>query len=200
MTSVTTIISWHGVHSSGATHYERGSSEDSHLLALDYSETGQVEIAVTFSSAVCNKTTVTHYLGKTVFLSCGVCHSLHIYSAVEGVLTSVSLRSRTLVIESRDCIASPENYTLIIMATPTSSVNVSFNTTVEYDLLVNLSTIRIMLVEEVSGATIDEKNYTIISTTPMSTTPDITPTITPTEPGWFHICHHVCLYVTSVVA
>ena len=73
MEPVNTTISWRGVHSSGARHYERGSSEDSHLLTLDYSETGPVEIAVTFSSAVCNKTTVTHYLGKTVFLSCGVC-------------------------------------------------------------------------------------------------------------------------------
>ncbi|CAI8044963.1 hypothetical protein GBAR_LOCUS24887, partial [Geodia barretti] len=54
---VNTTISWRGVHSSGARHYERGSSEDSHLLTLDYSETGPVEIAVTFSSAVCNKTT-----------------------------------------------------------------------------------------------------------------------------------------------
>ena len=56
-----TTISWHGVHSSGATHYERGSSEDSHLLTLDYSETGPVEIAVTFSSAVCNKTSSLTY-------------------------------------------------------------------------------------------------------------------------------------------
>ena len=54
---VNTTISWRRVHSSGARHYERGSSEDSHLLTLDYSETGPVEIAVTFSSAVCNKTT-----------------------------------------------------------------------------------------------------------------------------------------------
>ena len=65
MEPVNTTISWRGVHSSGARHYERGSSEDSHLLTLDYSETGPVEIAVTFSSAVCNKTTVTHYLSKT---------------------------------------------------------------------------------------------------------------------------------------
>ena len=64
MEPVDTTISWRGVHSSGARHYERGSSEDSHLLTLDYSETGPVEIAVTFSSAVCNKTTVIHYLSK----------------------------------------------------------------------------------------------------------------------------------------
>ena len=69
MTSVNTTISWRGVHSSGARHYERGSSEDSHLLTLDYSETGPMEIAVTFSSAACNKTTVTHYLGKTYYVT-----------------------------------------------------------------------------------------------------------------------------------
>ncbi|CAI8047789.1 hypothetical protein GBAR_LOCUS26447, partial [Geodia barretti] len=40
MEPVNTTISWRGVHSSGARHYERGSSEDSHLLTLDYSETG----------------------------------------------------------------------------------------------------------------------------------------------------------------
>jgi hypothetical protein len=157
---VNTTISWRGVHSSGARHYERGSSEDSHLLTLDYSETGPVEIAVTFSSAVCNKTTVTHYL---------------------EVLTSVHLRSRTLVIESRDsCIASPENYTIII-ATPTKVVNVSFNATVEYDLgdIVSSGTvITVQLVETTSNTIIDERNYTI--TYPTSTE---TPMLMPTEPG-----------------
>ena len=56
--SVNTTISWRG------TGYERAGSGDSHLLTLDYSETGPVEIAVTFSSSVCNKTTITHYNGK----------------------------------------------------------------------------------------------------------------------------------------
>ena len=140
-------------------------TEDSYLLTLYYSETGPVEIAVTFSSAVCNKTTVTHYLGKTVFLSCGVCvcHSLHIYSAVEGVLTSVYLRSRTLVIESRDsCIASPENYAIII-ATPTKVVNMSFNATVEYNVgeVSPGDVITVQLVETTSNTIIDERNYTI---------------------------------------
>ena len=164
-----TTISWHGVHSSGATRYERGSSEDSHLLTLDYSETGPVEIAVTFSSAVCNKTTVTHYLGKTVFLSCGVCHSLHIYSAVEGVLTSVSLRSRTLVIESRDCIASPENYRIVVTSTDTPStelVNVSFSPTIEHDVgdVVRPNTqytITVVLVETTSNTIVEERNEVI---------------------------------------
>ena len=67
--NVTTIISWRG--NSGATHYERGSSENSHLLTLDYSVTGPMEIAVTFSSAVCNKTSSVNYtLSKTM---CGTC-------------------------------------------------------------------------------------------------------------------------------
>ena len=186
MSSVTRTISWHGIDSSGATHYERGSSEDSHLLTLDYSETGPVEIAVTFSSAVCNKTTVTHYLGKTVFLSCGVCHSLHIYSAVEGVLTSVSLRSRTLVIESRDCIASPENYRIVVTSTDTPStelVNVSFSPTIEHDVgdVVRSNTqytIRVQIVETSSGDIIDQNTTTIMY---------IASTATSSEPGKLQI-------------
>ena len=167
--------------SGGTSHYERASSEDYHLLTLDYSETGPVEIAVTFSSAVCNKTTVTHYLGKTVFLSCGVCHSLHIYSAVERVLTSVSLRSRTLVIESRDCIASPENYRIVVTSTDTPStelVNVSFSPTIEHDVgdVVRPNTqytIRVQIVETTSGAVIDHNTTTImyIASTSISSEP-----------------------------
>ena len=60
--SVNTTISWRG--RDGATGYERAGSGDSHLLTLDYSEIGPVEIAVTFSSSVCNKTTITHYNGE----------------------------------------------------------------------------------------------------------------------------------------
>ena len=184
---MTTTISWRGVHSSGARHYERGSSEDSLLLTLDYSETGPVEIAVTFSSAVCNKTTtITHSLGKTVFLSCGVyvCHSLHMHSPVKGVLTSVYLRSRTLVIESRDCVGDGENYGIII-ATPTTLVIVSFNAMVEYNVgKVSPGTmITVQLVYTSSNTIIDERNYTIIYPTPTKN-----PMVTPTEPGQFHTC------------
>ena len=68
-----TTISWRG--RDGATGYERAGSGDSHLLTLDYSETGPVEIAVTFSSSVCNKTTITHYNGKTRHKN--LCDSLH---------------------------------------------------------------------------------------------------------------------------
>ena len=75
--SVNTTISWRG--RDGATGYERAGSGDSHLLTLDYSETGPVEIAVTFSSSVCNKTTITHYNGTMlcVYVCVCVCDSLH---------------------------------------------------------------------------------------------------------------------------
>ena len=71
--SVNTTISWRG--RGGATGYKRAGSGDSHLLTLDYSETGPVEIAFTFSSSVCNKTTITHYNGEnnnpTTITHCG---------------------------------------------------------------------------------------------------------------------------------
>ena len=102
-------------------------------------------------------------------------------SAVKGVLTSVYLRSRTLVIESRDCIADLQNYSIII-TTPTTMMNVSFNTTVEYDLEdVSPGIVTVQLVETTSNTIIDERNYT----TPYPT-PTRTPTVTPTEPGEFH--------------
>ena len=63
------------VHSSEDLHYDDiTSSEESHLLILNYSVTGLLEISVTFSSHVCSKTIVTQYHGKTV-ISC-VPHSL----------------------------------------------------------------------------------------------------------------------------
>ena len=187
MTAEATTISWVGVHSSGAMrHYERVSSEGSHLLTLDYSETGPVEISVTISSHLCNKTTVITYLSKTVCscLEVCVCYSPLYLSSVEGVLTSVYLRSRTLVIESRDCISSPQNYRIII-TTPPTTTNVSFNETVEYDLedVRPGTTVTVQLVETTSTSStiIDERNYTIPYPTPTRT-----PTVTPTEPGEFH--------------
>ena len=41
---------------------------NSHLVTFDYTVTGAVEIAVTFSSEICNKTTVTNYTSKTNML------------------------------------------------------------------------------------------------------------------------------------
>ena len=54
---------------------EIASSDESHLLILDYSVTGLLEISVTFFSDVCSKTTVTQYHGKTVFLPLSVIRS-----------------------------------------------------------------------------------------------------------------------------
>jgi hypothetical protein len=172
MTSVNTTISWRGVHSSGARHYERGSSEDSHLLTLDYSETGPLEITVTFSSHVCSKSTVTHYL-------------------VEGVLKSVSLNSTTLVIESRDCIASPENYRIVATSTEplpvTELVNVSFSPVIEHDVgdVVMPNTqysIRVVVVHTSSGTIINERNTTIMynTTTTEPSEPGVTEAVQPT--------------------
>ena len=76
--SVNTTISWRG--RDGATGYERAGSGDSHLLTLDYSETGPVEIAVTFSSSVCNKTTITHYNGKIYTIILLLLHIVFIQS------------------------------------------------------------------------------------------------------------------------
>ena len=61
-------ISWRD--SSGATHYERVTgSEDSHQL--NFTDTGPVEITVTFSDDVCSKTTVTSYSSERVCGSVG---------------------------------------------------------------------------------------------------------------------------------
>ena len=83
-----------------------------------------------------------------------------------------------LVIESRDCIARPENYSVIVTSmtdmTLTQLVNVTFNQTIEHDVggLVEPAsqyTIRVELVETTSGVVIDERNYTIINTTTTET-------------------------------
>ena len=59
LVSVNITISWR--RRDGGTGYERAGHGNSHLLTLDYSETGPLEI---FSSSVCNKSTFTHYEGK----------------------------------------------------------------------------------------------------------------------------------------
>ena len=146
-----------------------------------------MEISVTFSSHPCNKTTVITYFGKTVCSCLEVCvpHSpslppslsFYIYSTVEGVLTSVYLRSRTLVIESRYCISSPQNYRILVSSTDTPStplVNVSFNPSIEYDVEDILRpntqyTIRVQLVEASSNTIIDEKTTHVMYTAPSVT-------------------------------
>ena len=54
--SRTPTISWYRVNSTDDVHYENASSEESHLLMIDYLETGPLKIAVTYSSPACNKT------------------------------------------------------------------------------------------------------------------------------------------------
>ena len=108
-------VSWHRVQSSEDIHYESVSTDEFHQLNLNYSVTGPLEIAVTFSGA-CEKTSAIEYTGACFYVVFLVCYSIQISSiAVEGVLTNVSFSSanRTLIILSRDCIASPENYTLV---------------------------------------------------------------------------------------
>ena len=136
-----------------------------------------MEIAVTVSSKVCNKTTVTNYSSKT-----NVLHEYYFHNflciIVERVLTGVSLRDKSvLVIESRDCIARPENYRIVVTSTDmalTQLVNVTFNQTIEHDVgdLVEPGsqyTIRVELVESTSDVVIDERNHTIINTTTTET-------------------------------
>ena len=63
LTSVNQIISWHSASMNDIIHYENDSY---YLLTIDYNETGPLEIAVTFSSNVCSKTTVIQYNSKSL--------------------------------------------------------------------------------------------------------------------------------------
>ena len=93
--------------------------DESYLLILNYSVTGLLEISVTFSSHVCSKTVI----------SCVSLSLMVTFCTARAVLTGVSVNGTTLIIQSRDCIASPENYRIIATFTNTSTelVNVSFN-------------------------------------------------------------------------
>ena len=62
LSSVNQIISWHSVSMNDIIHYEN----DSYCLLIDYNETGPLEIAVTFSNNVSNKTTVIQYNSKSL--------------------------------------------------------------------------------------------------------------------------------------
>ena len=97
------------------------------------------------------------------------------------MITDVSFSSadRALIIQSRDCIASPEDYSVVVHYINTqnevgqTSLNVSFNTTVviglEDELMPN--TLYNFKVESKSGVVVDELN--IIVRTPQD----------PVEPG-----------------
>ena len=72
--------------------YESAFSEQLHTLILNYSLTGLLEIAVTFSSGVCNKTSVTQYHGKTVVWSF-LCATLFSFSVEECVSVSTIIQT-----------------------------------------------------------------------------------------------------------
>ena len=105
---------------------------------------------------------------------------------VKGVLTNVlfTFTDTTLVIVSRDCIPSPEDYTLVVTFINTLnlleqvphviSLNFSSTVTVVLDMEEELTpdtlyNVSVEIVETTSGIVIDEMNTTIR---------------TPQEPGW----------------
>ena len=157
--------------------------------------TGPLEFAVTFSSDVCNKTSVTQYHGKTVVWSflCATLSSFpHCNCAVEGVLTSVSVSSTTLIIESRDCIGSGEEYRIVATFTNTSTelVNVPFTSIIEHNLgdrvMDNTEySITVRVVDMTSGTVIDERRV-------MFTTPSEPPSEPPPEPNVIDNTHCTC--------
>ena len=103
-------------------HYERAGFKGYHLLKLNDSLTGVLlEIAITFSSGVCNKTNVTQYHGKTVVWSF-LCATLTSFShwPVEGVLTSVSVSSTTQAMPTMT--TEPGSMSLHIMHVDMASV------------------------------------------------------------------------------
>ena len=192
-----TTIGWCG--SSGVTHYDTlTGSEDSYPLIVDYSETGPVAIAVTLSSHDCSTTSFTEYFGRFMIqlhfcskhpfpytcyvhthkqmqtCSCTHTHTHTWFCSVERVLTGVSLKDKSLlVIESRDCIASPEHYTYRILVASTNTqpttelVTTYISPIIEHDVGDLLEpgaqyTVRVELLETTSGITIDVINTTIL--------------------------------------
>jgi hypothetical protein len=151
MTSQTPTVTWHRVQDSEDKYSEKAGSKNYHQLYINHSVTGMLDIDITYSNGVCEKSNATKY-------------------NVEGVLTSISLNT-SLIIESRDCIASPENYTLVVSFTNTDtdlqqSVNISFNSTVVHDvgdmlMADTVYLIIVVLVETTSDTVIDEMNTTI---------------------------------------
>ena len=173
MTSQTPTVSWQRVQNSEDTNTEMAGSLHHHLLQVNHPVTGMLEISVQYSSSVCEELSSVLYTGEP---SCTLCQTtctyvIPLYSLlVEGVLTNISLDTR-LSIESRDCIASPENYILVVTFTNTDtelrqSVDISFNSIVEYDVgdMLMTDTVYLIIVELLETTTdtvIDEMNTTI---------------------------------------
>ena len=127
--------------------------------------------------------TLVRYYNRIHFL----CIVLSYFHSVEGVLTNVLFNSTdtTLVIVSRDCIPSPEDYTLVVTFISTLnqleqvphviSLNFSSTLTVVLDMEEELTpdtlyNVSVEIVETTSGIVIDEMNTAIR---------------TPQEPGGF---------------
>ena len=103
------------------------------------------------------------------------------FSTARGVLTNVSMSGTTLIIQSRDCIASPENCRIVAAFTDTSTelVNVPFNSTIEHDVGDEVMpdtqySITVVLVETTSNTVIDERTTSF-------TTPSQPPSRGPTS-------------------
>ena len=79
-----------------------------------------------------------------------------------GVLVSVKLNSTSfLIIESRDCIASPKEYSIVVTITDTDTEYFNFNTSIEccvgnYVNSNNQYRIKTEIVEKKSSTVIDE--------------------------------------------
>ena len=116
-------------------------------------------------------------------LKCNVCYSVIVLvsynyvlflSVVKRVITDVSFSpaNRALIIQSRDCIASPEDYSVVVHyinaqnGVEQTSLNVSFNTTVVIGLgdeLVRntLYSFSARIFERKSSVVVDEMSITV---------------------------------------
>ena len=86
------------------------------------------------------------------------------------MLKDISLSSTTLIIESRNCTASPENYRIVVSSTDTPYTELLNVSSIEHDVggLVapgSQYTVRVQLIEITSDTVIDERNYTLVNTT-----------------------------------
>ena len=78
------------------------------------------------------------------------------------------MNSTVLSIESRDCITSPENYSIVVTIndTDTKLLNVTFNSNIQYDvgdqLMPNIQYIIRTVIIEMTSSTVIDENITII--------------------------------------
>ena len=111
-----------------------------------------------------------------------------IFYIVSSILISVELNSTSfLIIESRDCIVSPENYSIVVTIndTDTKLLNVTFNSNIQYDvgdqLMPNIQYIIRTVIIEMTSSTVIDENITIIMYS------------TSTDQTGYSLYMHVCL-------